>query len=377
MALTKRYVRADAAGGGNGTTTSATGPNCAFTWAEFITNFNTRAAGGYKYIPMSIGGAFSNGTTTTTLTGDGTTTSPLIIEGCYQTEGDLLAQGFTATGLDVTNFPTVSYTGTTARFNAVGAAHAVVRCLSITSAASNPTVAISHTGAALDSCYVKNTGTNSLSSCVTGGIVVSNCDIETASTGAAAAIIGTANDGLVQGNRIKCTPGSGLSITTNYTTTAHRNLFVGCTRGIGSTGNVLLTLLDNTINACTTGIDVHSSTTQYVRICGNSITNSTTGIHFNGATCLKMMQRNRFRNNTTDVNGGGDWEEATSVGNVTGGSDAADWTSSNLGDYTLLTTAPGVAAGTGYRNPMGAFGPGSFSGGTSKPSHPFFQQVID
>tara|TARA_R110000868_G_scaffold63328_1_gene191300 strand:+ start:28 stop:1185 length:1158 start_codon:yes stop_codon:yes gene_type:complete len=373
MALTKRYVRADASGTGNGTTDANSGANGAFTWAQFITDINTPRAG-YKYIVMSIGGAFANGTTTTTLTGDGTTTSPNVIEGCYQTEGDLLANGRDSVGaLVTTNFPVISYTGTTARLAFNTADYLVFRCLSVTSAASNPTMQMS-IGSVIDQCLVTNTGTNALSQAITSTAInatVSNSDLSTASTGSDSAVKNSGADMLVIGCRIKCVPGVGITTTTRATIVAC-TIFES-TIGVAIAASQTLVVINTTIANCTgDGIDVAAAVILPIRIINCHITgNGGYGVDWNAATCAKTTINNRFRDNTSgDQSVTDDWIEGTSVRNVTSNdTDGDDFTNQGADDYSLLVTAPAIVAGIGYRNPIGAHGAGSFGSGGGSALH--------
>lgn len=86
MAWTERYVRADAAGGGDGTTDTNSGANGAWTLAEAIAASNA----GYR---MNVrAGTYANTTTSRTFgvgAGAATTTSPKWWRGFTSTAGDL------------------------------------------------------------------------------------------------------------------------------------------------------------------------------------------------------------------------------------------------------------------------------------------------
>lgn len=378
MALTKRYVTAAGAGDGTGTNSDFTN---AMTWAQMITDLNTPRAG-YKYIVRGAGGeSYANGTTTTTLTGDGTDTSPNVIEGCNTTEGDLYANGRDSNGaLVTTNFPVISYTGTTAKFNASGANNLVIACLRLTAAANTSTLAIGN-GACVVSCELVSTGTNAASypvavSNVTN-ISIVNCDITTvvSTVTAAVSISGTSIDYMILSNRIKCVNGSGVA--TSQRGEIDGNTIYECTDGISFTSTTAtVTFTNNTIVNCTgDGIDIISTATGSIRVIGNHITGSGGyGVNLNAAVCEKMFGWNRFRDNSSgNISVTDDWVEATSVLNITsdpgGGSvaanDALEFTGPSNDNYSLLTTAAAVVAGVGYRNPIGAHGPGSFGSSAS------------
>jgi hypothetical protein len=196
---------------------------------------------------------------------------------------------------------------------------------------------------------------------------VEDSDLKTASTGAAFAIDLGGDSALAYGNRIKCVPGQGIRMTATKTS-AIKNTIYECTTGIAVTAiSAILKILDNTIVNCTgDGIDVAAANTAHHKIKGNHITGSGGyGIDFNGATSPKELGHNRFRDNTSgNINGGGDWEEGTSVSNITSDdTDATDFTDQANDNYSLLTTAAAITAGVGYRNPIGASGAGSFGSG--------------
>src|SRR3954447_7437305 len=83
MAWTERYVRSDAAGGGDGTTNTNSGANGAWTLAEAVAN---EAAG------MRINvraGTYASTTTSRTFAAAGTTTAPIWWRGFNSTPGDI------------------------------------------------------------------------------------------------------------------------------------------------------------------------------------------------------------------------------------------------------------------------------------------------
>lgn len=86
MAWTERYVRADAAGGGDGTTDANSGANGAWTLAEGITN---ESAGMRINIKA---GTYANTTTNRTWAAAGTQTQPIWWRGFKTTLGDLDAR---------------------------------------------------------------------------------------------------------------------------------------------------------------------------------------------------------------------------------------------------------------------------------------------
>jgi hypothetical protein len=85
MAWTTRYCRADAAGGGDGTTNTNSGANGAWNTTEAMTNL----APGMQLWMVAAGGTFNLTTTTLTPGAAGTHSSPIVIRGCNATPNDL------------------------------------------------------------------------------------------------------------------------------------------------------------------------------------------------------------------------------------------------------------------------------------------------
>lgn len=117
MAWTKRYVRADAAGSGDGTTNTNSGANGAFTLAEAITHSTTNT--GVKYITVAVGGTFANTTTSRTFSGVATATAPNWWAGCNTAEDDCLTSPTLARPQITFTTGAMSVTGTHQRFSGI------------------------------------------------------------------------------------------------------------------------------------------------------------------------------------------------------------------------------------------------------------------
>src|SRR3712207_3595128 len=101
MAFTERYVRADAPGGGDGTTDSNAGANAAWTLAEAITN----VAAGHRVNVKA--GTYATTTTARTMSTAGTTTAPIWWRGYKTTPGDMdgtVSHGTFASGAEIPVF---------------------------------------------------------------------------------------------------------------------------------------------------------------------------------------------------------------------------------------------------------------------------------
>lgn len=120
MAWTERYVRADAAGSGDGTTDTNSGANGAWTLAEGIAN----AAAGYR---MNVrAGTYANTTTDRTFSAAGTTGAPIWWRGFTSTPGDLDARP-TVPRTVGTDIPHITFSTGVATFSG---AHQIVSGLS-------------------------------------------------------------------------------------------------------------------------------------------------------------------------------------------------------------------------------------------------------
>lgn len=170
MAWTDRYVRADAAGGGDGTTDAASGANGAWTLAEGITN---EAAGMRLNVKA---GTYANTTTTRTLAGAGTATAPIWWRGFKATAGDQDTNRAAVAGTDI---PLLTYT--TGQMVVSGANH-ILSNLAIMSQCTTANGALSVSGASpiVYGIRAENTAANSnaraitMTSGATGGIVVAS-----------------------------------------------------------------------------------------------------------------------------------------------------------------------------------------------------------
>lgn len=369
MALTKRYVRADADGTGDGTTDANSGATGAFTIEQMITDINTPHAA-YKYLVKA--GTYARTTSSVTLTGDGTPTSPIVIEGFNTTEGDLYAQGRSSGGaLDTTNFPEITFT--TGFLNANGANYLVIACIKLSGAPANAVLVAT---SRFQGRRLHVTNTNSSSASGTGislGSIEStliDCDVLTTSGGGTNAIRSLSSNNVISGCRAKCPAGTGILIRSS-TTVRGCTIYECGTHGV-ATDNVPSNpiIMDNTIVNCSSnGIDIIASSTAIHVITGNHITGcGGYGIEFNASTCVKTLGWNRFRDNTSgNINGTDDWTEDTICIQITSDdSDADDFTDQTTDDYSLKSTAAGHFKNIGYLKNIGANGtPAATSGGGS------------
>ena len=240
MSWTERYVRADAAGSGDGTTTANSGANGAFTLAEAITNSASNT--GMRYNVMAVGGTFANTTTTRTFNGVATTTAPNWWRGCNTAAGDLDADFTTAK-------PSITFT--TGQFSVTGA-HQIFSNLSITAARNGPTfINSSATGPCqMDRCRVTNTTANSAAFAATfnGAITVSRSYFSATATATSVTSQAIANQ-IFEGN-VFTGGGVGLTITVGSIVIKGNTFRATGSHGI-TMGSTLMTFIEgNTFRGC-------------------------------------------------------------------------------------------------------------------------------
>lgn len=177
MAYAERYVRADAAGGGDGTTNTNSGVNGAWTLAEGIAN---EAAGMRLNV---LAGTYASTTTTRTFAAVGTTTAPIWWRGFKATIGDQDANNVAVAGTDIP-----SLTFTTGQM-VVSGAHHIFSSLDITGACTTAGGQVTWSGTAGDMHGVRitNTAVNSAGRALTtfsgaSGLSCVRCYFTTAAT---------------------------------------------------------------------------------------------------------------------------------------------------------------------------------------------------
>lgn len=357
MALTERYVTTTGAGAHDGTNEAN-----AFSWTEMITDINTPRAG-YRYNVKQ--GTYSLGASST-ITGDGSTTTPNVIRGYKTTIGDATLGRTTGGTLDQSNMPTIAF-ASTFRFIANTGTQLIVESLKITSTVANGTILVGLDSVVLN-CVIENTSTSAAAigintSTATASAIGNDVTLANGVSGS----IGILTTGVCVYNRIKNAGGTGISAEATAKPCAHNTIFES---GIGiatTSATVTHCLLNNTIVNCSgDGINILTSTTGIQTIIGNHITGSGGyGINFNTSTCPKLLINNRFRDNTSgNINGDGDWGLGTNQLNITSDdTDALDFTDQSTDDYSLKSSAAGARRGLSYLTNIGAEGTPASSGG--------------
>lgn len=323
-----------------------------------VTDINAGGKAGNRY---NYKGSVSRTTNTDTITGDGTSTSPVIIRGY----GTVITDGYQGrTGgngaLVTTNMPTVTYTS--GRLIASGADWIIYENLNITAAPTTNTIA---TGAncAIKSCVVTNSGTGAGAIAILTGVnnVVFDCDVTMsgASGGTAAISLGAADCRIIA-NRIKGGPSVGIMSSGVRGIVVDNLIFASTGVGVSVTGTATpCVIYGNTIvGGGGDGVDIVTGTTVLQFIANNMITDNTGyGIDGVAAGNAIFAAYNRTRDNTAGAdNLATDWLAATKYGHVTtdtGGAET-DYTDAGSFDYSLISASPAKAAGQWLYRDIGA-----------------------
>lgn len=335
MAWTERYVRADAAGGGDGTTNTNSGANGAWTFDEAITN----AAAGQR---INIKSGTYSYSAVKTIANAGSATTPIWWRGFNSTIGDL--DSATAE----TNFPVFAFSGA-ANYFAISSTAAFnwFSCLKVSSAVTTSGVGcfyinapncrawkIHSTGTAADAdckpIWVGSAGDNSIVACCYGKNTntTSGLAIMGGTTNAPAMFIGNYCEGgergiVVSSNSTVCfnvinNPATYGILLANVSSWAHNNsVYSAGTAGIYVSATILCGAFNNILSECGIGIDAASGS----------------------ETCL-MAGHNLYHGNSTDV---GNLFEDYEFGGVTDAS--SPFVDAAGGDFRIKSTSNGKGAG--------------------------------
>jgi len=359
MSLTERYVRADAAGGGDGTTDANSGAHGAFTLAEAFADLNTPREG-YRYNVKK--GNYS--TAGVTLTGDGTPASPNVFEGFVNTPGDLRSQT-RANGVspwDTTNWPVITFDAST-RLDSTGSNYLVWSCIKFVSGGTGYSGAFLYASdkTVFLRVVVTNPSTNVNAGCIYGGALAFDCDVFM--TGASGGLFGIAACSRV----IMCHVDIANSNTSIQGLRLGSNALVAFTRivrcagigidGLSATAAQQYTVLFCTIPQGVTGIRVGNVAYTGINIfIGNLIANMT-GYAFDSqyvdtADLAAVFANNRVRDNSSGTQRGfTNWYQGTVLGEVsTDDSDANEFV--NLAGQDVRLKSGSLAKGVGGAGSM-------------------------
>lgn len=342
MALTTRYVTSD----GTGTWAEATNSATPAPWATMLTD---AVAGDLCKIFGSFTLAGSS-----VMTAAGTTTSPIILQGCGGTPASPLEgnQGRTNVNgpLVLTNMPTIAFDAT---FGLTTLTNTILESLNISAAIAGGAVTLG-INCLIKGCKIINASTNAAAVVVapSTACVIFDSDVElTGASGGSAAITAPANGVRILYSRVKGGPSAGASCAS-----AVHLVVIGCVFFTAGTNHIkpaatsTVTLIGNTfVGATSTAILMTSASTQLSVFVNNMVTdNGAYGVNWVSAAGAGLYAYNRFRDNTSgNVNLGVDWKAAATHGEVTtdtGGSET-DYTNSGTGDYSLISASPAKAAG--------------------------------
>lgn len=335
----------------------------AFTWAEMVADLNTPRAG-YRYNVKQ--GTYSLGASST-LTGDGSSTSPNVIRGYKTTPGDATLGRTSGGALDQSNMPTIAFSAGF-RLIATGAVNLIIEAIKVTGSVSNSMVAIAQESEVFN-CVIENASTNAAAIGIMG-LSANSCVIDgndVLLVNGVAGSIGIESVGSVICNRVKNAGGIGIS--PSNTKPCSGNTIYESSIGILTTVTAgTYILINNTIVNCSSdGIQFVTATTALQIVMGNHITGcGGYGVNFQTSTCPKVLHNNRFRDNTSgNINGDGDWGLGTNQLNITSDdTDALDFTDQAADDYSLKTGAAGARRGLSYLSNIGSEGtPAGSSGG--------------
>lgn len=338
MALTDRYVSST----GTDTWANATNSATPASWATMLTDavagdrVNVKADGTYTLAATS------------TMTGAGSTTSPIIIRGYASTIGDGNLGRTNSNGeLITTNMPLIAYNDTF-KLTILGAT--IIESLKITTNNNTSSVSLG-ANSAIKSCVIINssnaTGANTITPITMDTILDSDL---TLSNPNAAAVNVQLNNTTVRlfGNRIKggiCVQtGSGHIILVG-------NVIFGAVNCIKTTvaGGIVTAFQNTLVGSSGDAISIVTASTAMHAIVNNMITdNGAYGVNLTSAAAEPVFAYNRFRDNTSGhINLGTDWTTGTSWGHVTTdtGGPETDYTDQSTNDYSLISASPAKAAG--------------------------------
>lgn len=342
MAWTERYVRDDAAGGGDGTTNTNSGANGAWTLAEAIASY----ASGQRLNVRA--GTYSNTTTSRTFGTAGTTTAPIWWRGFNTTIGDI----------DTDNTLTKpAITFSTGRF-IVSAAHQIFSNLDISGAqTTNGQVVTTAANVRFDRCRFECTAANA--------------------NGRALYITG--NDNIVTRCWIKATssaPSGEVATTTLRTVLDHCSIVGGSHGWVVAVANTTI-LLFNSFND-PGGDPIRVTAAAAIIAVGNTLYSaSSDGIEITSATAFGYLAHNLIANSSAwgiNQSSGGNTNTIQRLGNAfydnssgteTGFGDSptfqdvtesgSPFTNAGSGDLSLVSGASskGVGAPGAHENQSG------------------------
>lgn len=363
MALTEKYVSATAPGGGTGL--SAASP---WTFTEMVTAINAGTEVGSR---MNIYGTFSR-TGNDTITGNGTSTSPIILRGC--SSGASIGDGYLGRTngngpLITTNMPPITY-ASTFRLNITGT-FTIVESLNLSGSVSNVVLSIGADSVCLRTKVVNTMNNANASALSASGArdMTFDCDLDCTGAASTAAVTVAAAASTLIGCRAKVVSTASVVLCNNSSRILFNTIYTGGGPGISmnNTGGTPLIGWNTVAGNAGDGIDIVTGTTPLQHIIGNMSTdNGGFGVDLNSAAVASFLGYNRYRDNTSgNINSGTDWASATNYGAVISGGGTSDYVSAGSPNfnYNLVSTSPARQANLPLYAAIGALQPQS-SGST-------------
>lgn len=355
------YVRGDADGLGDGTTTGTSGATGAWTFSQFVTAFKSGAgAAGDTVWVCAIGGTIARTTAVDDITKDGTAVLPITIRGCYETANDLDTPTYNVDGtLDTTRYPSITYT--TGRWSGSGADFVHLRAIKFSGAPTNYLVYMGN-NCVITQCSVTQTGNHGSAVCLYTGTIgdVVNCDF-IGNSGTLGSLVETSG-ATITANRFKTVSSRAINCSASGAVLVGNTFFapvgtsaVAIDHSSTNTGHELNIVAYNTIvGGWDIGIKAaNAANDRIMHIVNNHITGClTAGIKTLYTTSMRaaLIVGNRLRDNGTGGNvvGYDNWYAACSGLNTTAtGSDSADFIDASSNNYRLKPSSPSASAGIG------------------------------
>lgn len=351
MALTERYVTANAAGGGDGSSGSP------WTWAEAL----AAAVAGDRVNVKA--GTYARTTTTDAFTNTGTSAAPIWVRGYSSTIGDGY-QGRNQYGvLVVTNMPTISYTSGYLNINK---AQILIDSMVIesTSARYGAALVLSEANTNVINSKVTNTTAGSSATAIGStyqGNYVINCDAETTQTNSLNAIAASGVGCRIIACRAKSASTSNSAIATASAVVANCIIYDSYYGIKDSTTNQYTTLINCTFYNITKSAFLGYSNANIRSIVAiNCMFTDISEYAFDSAYSATanvplFALNNRFRDVTMGIsNGFGDWPNLNQITTDTGGPETDYVDAVTNKDFRLVSTSPAIGSGIPLYMDIGA-----------------------
>jgi hypothetical protein len=373
-AISEKYVSSLAGGGGDGSSGSP------YTFTEMVTQINGGSAAGTRY-NVKADGTYTRGATDT-ITGSGSSTSPIIIRGYTTTITDGYQGRSNEFGaLATTNMPSIVYSSTY-RWSSTGD-WIIFESLNISGDAAN-TLIVADADSMIVRCKIENSNTNSAADVISTGnrSVAFDSDITlTSASGGDSAIDASGAASKIIGCRVRVSTSTAANtIKTAASTNIINNIIIGGNHGLAITSTTAApVVMGNTfVGAAADAINVVTGSTVLNTFWNNLITdNAGDGIDMVVTTNAVAHFFNRFRDNANSLANAGDWSTANGFGNDddgTTGDTSTDYENYGSGDYRIKSTSPATNAGFPENSSIGAYQRNqSGVGGSSPSAHTFVQ----